>query len=362
MDHHRLMSSPPARRPPSPAAENLPGGIYGIETDPLSAAVVLIPVPWEATTSYGRGTARGPDAIAAASVQVDLFDVGLSALGVGDPSEAGIAMLEVDAVIADAAPRAAEHAREVIDAFDRGAPCPTDALADVNALSDLRDERVQALVREHLSAGRVVGVVGGDHSVPFGAIAAVAERHPGMGILHIDAHADLRVAYQGFTGSHASIMHNVTQRIGGVSKLVSVGVRDLSVDEHRAAAESDGRIVPFYDVELSRRMHAGERWADICAEIVAALPPEVYVSFDIDGLDPSLCPHTGTPVPGGLSFREARTLLHTLAAERVVVGFDLCEVAPAPDGDPWDANVGARVLYQLIGVAVIGRAAGRRAR
>ncbi|HUS63859.1 MAG TPA: arginase family protein, partial [Kofleriaceae bacterium] len=206
-----------------------------------------------------------------------------------------------------------------------------------------------------LDRGRLVGVVGGDHAAPLGAIQALARRHPGLGVLHVDAHADLRDAYEGFTWSHASIMFNVV-READVGRLVQVGIRDLCEAEADLIRGSGGRVVTHFDAELKARQYDGEAWGAQCARIVADLPRDVYVSFDIDGLDPTLCPHTGTPVPGGLQFAEAAALVAAVVKSgRRIVGFDLCEVAPGPDGDEWDANVGMRLLYKLIGWALASR-------
>jgi agmatinase len=192
--------------------------------------------------------------------------------------------------------------------------------------------------------------------VPYGSIQAHAERHSGMGLLHIDAHADLREAYEGFTWSHASIMYNVVTRIPGVARLVQVGIRDLSEAEHGIIKNSGGRVVTHFDPELARRKLSGEPWSAQVDRIVADLPPNVYVSFDIDGLDPTLCPHTGTPVPGGLSFHEAMALIAgVVRSGRRIVGVDLNEVVPGPEGDEWDGNVGARVLYKLIGWMLVSQ-------
>jgi agmatinase len=194
----------------------------------------------------------------------------------------------------------------------------------------------------------VVGV-GGDHSTVYGIIRAYAEKYPGLGVLHVDAHADLRDAYEGFTWSHASIFHNVMTRLPGVSKLVQVGIRDLGEAEFQFSEDSGGRIVTHYDARTKARQHEGVAWRDLCVEMVSALPQDVYVSFDIDGLDPTLCPHTGTPVPGGLSFAEASTLIgEVVRSGRKIVGLDLNEVAPGLDSE-WDGNVGARLLYKMIG-------------
>ena len=220
-------------------------------------------------------------------------------------------------------------------------------------VNDLTRTRTAAL----LAQDRLPGIVGGDHSVPLGAIAALADRHPGMGILQIDAHADLRPAYQGLRWSHASIMDNVLREIDGIARIVQVGVRDYCEQELRAIAGSEGRVVTHFDQEWQRRRFCGGSFDALCREAIDALPQEVYISCDVDGLDPGLCPNTGTPVPGGLSFAEACHLLLTLGESgRRVVGFDLVEVAPG--AGEWDANVGARLLYKLCGVAARTRQSG----
>ncbi len=321
-------------------------GLFGLPFSPEQAELVVVPVPWDATTSYRPGTSKGPAAVRAASHQLDLFDVEL-----GELWRRGIAMLPIAEEIERWNREARADAEKVIALGGRvdGDAALEGARARVNAASARLDDAVYRAVDRERARGKIVGVLGGDHSVPFGAIRRLSEEAP-FGILHLDAHADLRVAYEGFEGSHASIMANVTRRIPPVTKLVQVGIRDLCKAEADAIAASKGRIVTFFDATLAARKQDGERWSAICDEIVAALPERVYVSFDIDGLDPRFCPNTGTPVPGGLDFHEACALLaRVVRTGRRIVGFDLNEVAPGPDGDEWDANVGARVLYKLCG-------------
>jgi agmatinase len=333
-----------------PGAPALGDGIYGLPHTPEEARVVLVPVPWEPTTSYKKGTARGPSAILSASKQVDLFD-----LQTGRPYEAGIAMLDVDPDIAAWNAEACAAAEPVILA---GGVVEGDAdlearLARVNELGKRLDARVGEIVKTWMDRGKIVGVVGGDHATPFGSIAAHADRYPGLGVLHVDAHADLREAYEGFQRSHASIMFNVANEIPGVARIVQIGIRDFSEEEHARVQTSAGRIHTLFDADRARRVFEGEPFAKIAREAIARLPQRVYVSFDIDGLDPALCPHTGTPVPGGLSFHEAAMLFaYVVESGRTIVGFDLNEVAPGPDGDEWDGNVGARLLYKLIGFSL----------
>jgi agmatinase len=329
------------------AAAGAESGIYGLPFAPEDSKVVIVPVPFEATTSYGGGTSDGPLAVFEASKQVDLFDQ-----ETGRPYAAGIAMLDVPKKVVRWNADAKKIAAPVIEnggAVDRKTRA---AAAQVNEYGERVNEWVYEQTSALLAQDKIAVILGGDHSVPFGAIRAYAEKHPGLGILHLDAHADLRDAYEGFTWSHASIFNNVLRRIDGVGKLVQVGVRDLGQSERAMIDASNGRIVTFYDAELAARKEDGVPFARLADEIVAALPDDVYLSWDIDGLDPTLCPGTGTPVPGGLSWNEALGLLRAIRrANKRIVGLDLCEVSPGET--EWDANVGARLLYKMIGFALL---------
>ncbi|MCA8974241.1 MAG: agmatinase family protein [Planctomycetes bacterium] len=328
------------------AAASSGSGIFGLPgtESPFSAAeaaLVIMPVPFAATVSYGGGAERGPGAVLAASHQVDLYD-----LQFGRVYERGIHLLQPEAAIEAAHARARAICLELADGADD--PIRRGVVDEAGAFVN---ERVHAVVAGLLDRGVIPAVLGGDHSVPFGAIAAVAERYPGLGILHIDAHADLRVAYEGYRWSHASIMDNVLREAPGVARIVQVGIRDFCEQELMAIQDSGGRVVTHFDHEWRRRLFDGETFAALCADAIEALPSRVHVSFDIDGLGPALCPSTGTPVPSGLAFAEMSLLLESLVRSgRSIVGFDLVEVAPG--ADEWDANVGARVLYKLCGAAL----------
>jgi len=330
-------------------------GLFGLDTRVDDAKLVVIPVPFDATTSYRPGTAAGPAAVLEASKQVDLEDLQYGAIW-----KSGLAMLPVPKDIASLS-KSARRAAEPIIAAGGAAPgnrAHAKALDAVNAAS----ERVHGFVAREaeriLDRGAIPALLGGDHASPFGLIAELSQRHPGMGILQIDAHADLREEFEGFRWSHASIFHNVMTRLPGVARLVQVGIRDFGLREREFVEQSKGRVKCFYDQHLRDRQFAGGTkgsWSAICSDIVKALPKDVYISFDIDGLTPDHCPNTGTPVPGGLAFAEMCHLLETLARSgRRVIGFDLCEVSPAREGD-WDANVGARTLYKLIGCTLASR-------
>lgn len=331
------------------AAATADSGIFGLPFDEKESALLLYPVPWEATTSYGGGTGEGPAAILEASRQVDLYDA-----DVLKPYEAGLHMLPENREIRSWNVEAKALAARVIDAagVTQGDRELEAALQAVNAASERVNLDVERATQRILSGEKIPGIVGGDHSVPFGALKAIAGKNPSFGILHFDAHLDLRNAYEGFQWSHASIMHNVLERIPAVSKLVQVGIRDFCEEEMDYARSQGARVRVFTDRELTRRKFQGASWDQVAREIVEQLPKEVWVSFDIDGLDPRYCPHTGTPVPGGLEFQEANYILSLVVQSgRKIIGFDLNEVAPHPEwpegGDEWDANVGARMLYKL---------------
>ena len=340
-----MANSRPGFDPNAAATDD--SGIFGLPFSRKEAQLVILPVEWEATTSYGGGTSHGPAAILEASRQVDLYD-----LEVLRPYEPGIHLLESDPSIAELNAAARSDAEKIIAV---GGDIGTDAslassLARVNAASAKLNQKVYEASRAILKEGKILALLGGDHSTPFGAIQAQAEATPGIGVLHFDAHSDTRIAYEGFENSHASIMYNVMEKIPGVSKLVQVGIRDFCEQEVDYCKSQGDRIKIHFDGTLARRKMSGETWQSIAKKIVGDLPKDVWISFDIDGLDPRFCPHTGTPVPGGLDFHEAAYLIGEVARSgRRIVGFDLNEVAPngADSEDEWDANVGARLLYKL---------------
>jgi agmatinase len=332
-----------------PNAPAQPGsGVFGLPHGEEDALVVLIPVPWEATTSYGGGASEGPRAILDASAQIDLYD-----LDVEKPYVHGIHMLPEPEGIVAWNGQAKALAEKVVDAGGAGDdPELQAAVARVNELSGQVNAWVAHETARLLDANKIVGIVGGDHSVPYGALEAMAARKKGgFGILHFDAHSDTRKAYEGFTHSHASIMHNVLENVREVERIVQVGIRDVCEEEIGYTRSLGRRVSIFFDRDLARRKLDGEKFSTIAKEIAQALPDEVWVSFDIDGLDPRFCPHTGTPVPGGLDVHEVIAVLREVVrAGRKIIGFDLNEVAPNPNDadDEWDGNVGARMLYKLI--------------
>jgi agmatinase len=317
--------------------------IFNLPFGEKEADLILLPVPWEVTVSYNAGTAGGPAAIYNAAKQVDLYD-----LIYPDAWKHGIYYKEEDSIIKNHNKKYRQLAENYLRRLSLGKLKKKDFTKTINAINKIcfdQKEYVKLATEQYITTGKLVGLIGGDHSTPLGFIEALSLEHKNIGILQIDAHCDLRKAYQGFTYSHASIMYNALQ-LQSVSKLVQVGVRDFCNEELEFIDKQNDRIKVFFDTDLKRSRYAGDAWHGSCRKIVDELPEKVYISFDIDGLDPKLCPGTGTPVPGGLEFDEAVYLLNMVHdSGRKIVGFDLCEVAPGKD--EWDANVGARMLYKL---------------
>lgn len=315
-------------------------GIFGLPFEESSARLVLVNAPFEATTSYLGGTSKAPKRILTASHQVDLFHPLFT-----DAWKQGIALSRLTksletkiSSLNSSVLKAAKQSRKL----KAGSSAHKKAVASVNKASASVNNLIEKEVGRLLDAGKIVGLVGGDHATPLGIISEVLRRHPSMGILHLDAHFDLRKAYEGFEFSHASIFYNVMTRLE-LKHLVQVGIRDYC-DEEFIFAQSRPEIKFYTDQHLFSQKAHGQSWDRLSDEILSSLPKDVYLSFDIDGLDPLLCPGTGTPVPGGLSFNELTYLIQKLVASgRRIVGFDLVEVGPTE----WDANVGARLLYQM---------------
>ena len=270
------------------------------------ARAVILPVPYEATTSYGGGTGTGPSAILEASRYIELYDQELDSL----PADAGIATLPSLALT--------------------GAG-PEEAIAELRAAYDAV-----------LDAGpdKFVIMLGGEHSITSAPILAWADRLGAEGrklsILQIDAHTDLRPDYEGSPYSHASVMARVAEQ----STITAVGIRALTQEE-AAFARSRDNIHIFY----ADNIHEGTAWID---DVMKTLGDDVYITFDVDGFDPALVPATGTPEPGGLQWYPVMKLLRRVFAERNVVSADVVELAPIPGYHAADFLV-AKLVYKMIG-------------
>ena len=321
------------------------GNIFGFPYDENEAEIVVIPVPFDVTASFGKGTSLGPEAILEASTQLDFYSHHTKKAW-ERPIYMSVASEDLKAVNS----RLSEQSIEYFEFLENGgnvneSPAFKVFLEEVNQAQEHLRQSLKNKVTELVKSGKKVIVLGGEHSVPLGAIQAVSDVYADFGVLQIDAHADLRVAYEGFPQSHASIMDNVL-KLSSLSKLVQVGVRDLC-EQEADRIRFDKRVDTFYDWNISKSKFTGGNWDKITDEIIRRLPQNIYISFDIDGLKPELCPNTGTPVPGGLEYNEVLFLFEKLKnSGKNIIGADLCEVS-GNDAKAIDANVGARILWEL---------------
>ena len=323
-------------------------GIFGLPFGVEGSEIIVLPVPWDVTVSFGEGCSAGPQSIFDASSQLDLYVSDFP-----DLWQRGIAMLPIDETLMKQNKVMRSKAKAIIQKLEVGGElneADAQVQSDVNVACEEMVKTVYEQSKLHLEDGKLVALIGGDHSSSLGYLKAMSDTLPNFGILQIDAHMDLREAYEGFTYSHASVMYNALHSLDNVQRLVQVGIRDFCDDEWAFAHNSKGKIKVFTDQELNELLFQGKTWDALCRKMINSLPDRVYVSIDVDGLCPSLCPNTGTPVPGGLSFNQLLYLLKLLAkSKKEIVGVDLVETG----ANPFDGNVSARLLYQLCGYMLL---------
>lgn len=323
-------------------------GLFGLPFNAEESEIIVVPVPWEVTVSYGAGASEGPQSIFDASFQVDLLHQEFP-----DLWKLGIYLDQEPTNWKENSDKYKDLAQPIITALELGEeidenPALKSALYTINEASTQLNAELKERVLYWLNKGKKVFLLGGDHSTPMGYYQALASIYDNFGILHFDAHMDLRIAYEGFTYSHASIMYNAIQ-LPQVSKLVQVGIRDFCAQEVDVVQSSD-KVKVFTDADLKANQFEGKTWKDQVDEMISLLPEHVAVSFDIDALYQWYCPNTGTPVPGGLSYEQAVYALNRLAeSNKKIIGMDLVEVAPGEGADEWDGNVGARLLFHMCG-------------
>ncbi|MFL5811455.1 MAG: agmatinase family protein [Flavisolibacter sp.] len=333
------------------SAGNPNNNIFGLPFSEEDARLVILPIPWEVTVSFGSGTARSAEQIMRASLQVDLFDPDFP-----QGWQKGFYMREPDRKILLKSDYLRKEAELYIDYISKGDDVANNqfmckALKEVNEGGYFLNNWVYQQTKNLLDKNKLVALLGGDHSTPLGFMKAIAEKHGEFGVLQIDAHCDLREGYEGFVYSHASIMFNALKEINGLQKLVQVGIRDYSQGEHDFIGQNEGRVRTYFDREIRERQFEGETFRQVVDEIINQLPQKIYISFDIDGLDPKLCPNTGTPVQGGFETEQVFYIFNKIVkAGKQIIGFDLSEVSTSENC--WDANVGARVLFKLCNLMV----------
>jgi len=332
-------------------ASNPKNTIFGLPFTEADARLIIIPVPWEVTVSSGSGTSRSGEHIFNASMQVDVFDA-----ETGNAWKQGIFMRHPDRKVLMKSDYLRKEAELYINYISKGEEIEKNnfmckSLKEINEgtanLNKWVYEQTSILLKEE----KLVVLLGGDHSVTLGYMKAIADKYGDFGILQIDAHADLRKSYENFVHSHASIMYNALEEIPQIKKLVQIGVRDYSEEESDYIRSSKDRIVTFFDKDIKEKLYEGGSWRNVVDEIVSQLPSIVYLTFDVDGLDPKLCPHTGTPVSGGFELEQVFYLVKKIIQSgRKFVGFDLDEIAIGESN--FDANVGARILWKLCNILV----------
>ena len=270
----------------------LPRTFLGVKNDFAAAKYVVLSAPYDSTASYGVGMRHGPHAIIEASRQVETYDIASGR----DFSECGI------------------YTADEIE-MDRGSP-------------EKNCSHVEEAVEAVRKAGKFPLLLGGEHSVSVGAFNALSDRAKGMSVLHIDAHADMRDEYEGTKFNHACVMRRCREKFHAVS----VGIRSYSAEE---ADEIKAKKLDIFGVDFK---------AD---EVVKKLKGEVYITIDLDGIDPSECPAVGTPEPGGLRYRQVVELLEAVCAKRKVIGADIVELCPIPGNSVGDF-LAARLSYKLL--------------
>lgn len=281
------------------------GNLFGFPVNETEADIVIIPIPWDVTASYGKGTSEGPKVILEASTQLDFFHPKLE-----EAWKTKVYLAPISKEWAKINSKLCIEAIEYINFLEEGGNIDqnNEFQATVNSINEAQDALKTNLKERALSLmdqGKIVGVLGGEHSVPLGLLEAIDSKEQSFGILQIDAHADLRDSYEGFIQSHASIMYNAVKNCKNLVKLVQVGIRDVAQSEIDLIQNSNGKISTYFDWDIKEGRFNGETWNNQVDKIISDLPELVYISFDIDGLSPELCPNTGTPVVGGFKDRKS---------------------------------------------------------
>jgi agmatinase len=275
------------------------GGLLPEESAFEQAQVVILPIPYEQTTTYGTGTKEGPQAIIAASRHMELYDE----------------ELDFEAF------RFGIHTLREIETVASG---PQAML-----------ERITEVTRDLLRHSKFVIGLGGEHTISFGLVRAFAERFPGLSVLQFDAHADLRDTYQGTPYNHASVLRRISELVPAVQ----VGIRSLSREEAEWVKSCGKKL--FYAAEVLGS-------PTIATAISEALTDEVYITICLDGLDPSIMPAVGTPEPGGLGWYDVLRIVRRVAETRHIVGFDVVELFPIPGNFAPDF-LAAKLVYKVLG-------------
>jgi agmatinase len=323
--------------PNGPAAKS--SGVFGLMSPKIESKLVLLPVPWDATTSKRQGTSYAPAMILHESKFVELFDIDFKKM-----YEHGIFMLPEQKKIREMN-LLTKKMISTTKLDDDGNKTTKSARGKINTMCNKANDFIYVETKKLLSTGKLVGVIGGDHSITLGSIKAHLEKYPKMALIQIDAHADLRKSFEGHTYSHASIAYNVLNETK-IQKVIQVGVRALCEEEMKRIDSQKKRVETFFAQKIMEQEFSGRKWHSTCKKIASSLPKEVYISLDVDALDVEYCPNTGTPVPGGMGFQQLIHLIKIICnSNKRICGFDIVETG----SNSFDASVSAHLLYQLCG-------------
>ncbi len=316
--------------------------IFGLPVTYEESRLLLLAVPWDLTCSFRTGTSEAPRKIYDMSFQIDLYD--------RDYPEEWKKGIFYDDALSDRLvsttqkyfPWLEEHRKKLYYG-----KTDLELIKEINRINAVVFEEIQRKIREHHDRNKKIGIIGGEHSVTYNAVKVLAETCEEFSIVQIDAHADLREAYEGLEFSHASVMFNLLRDVPAVKKIINLGLRDYSHCEAERI-KTDKRLFAPDFLTLRGAQFQGKTWQKIIEDFLSEIPTEhIYISFDIDGLDVPFCSGTGTPVPGGLTFAEAEFFLKSLVkAGKKIIGFDLVETASS-DNNELNYIVATHLLYKL---------------
>ena len=301
------------------------GLLFGLPYTIEEASLVIIGVPWEVTVTYKGGTSNTPEQVLLASNQIDLFHPEL-----GTPWQKGIAWDPSLMFLKKHSNNYSPIARQYFDVLERTGADPNrspellNVAKNLDVANNMMLTKVKESIQKHLDAGKLIGLVGGEHTISIGAVHAIADSKP-ISVLHLDAHADMRKSYAGMKYTHASAMYHISEH-SNVRSITSVGIRSMSPAEFEAISQKE-KVFLFTAHKLWTNLFAGISWEKLVDNIISTIEADdVYITFDIDVLEPSLCPSTGTPVPGGLSYAHTTFLIKQLVKKgKRIIGFDIVE-------------------------------------
>lgn len=348
-------------------------GIFSQHPSYEEAQCVLLGAPWEVSVSYGSGTVHGPQWIQQAGSQLDFFNPqtkkNISKQGIyfwlaeslkkknDEIRPLALKLIQNQERVLQGCSLSSKEAKSFKQDPAESKQTHLD-LQKVNQACEEMVQTVQEKTQKILDDQKLFGLIGGDHSVSEGALLEMGRRYKGnFGLLHLDAHADMRSAYQGFQHSHASVMYNVLHQEHSPCSIVQAGVRDLCEEEHQLIS-SHPRVHCFFDYEIKKQLFEGKTWKALVHSILKKLPNDIYISLDADALSWAYAPNTGCPVPGGLNFNHVSYLLDQIAlSKKTIIGFDVVEVSRPQSSffGEWDGNVGARLVYQLCELSLSSR-------